>query len=306
MARLQKIVSWIVAADRTLHRSVASRFPMALSTTERVLAFLVDKVLSNPLFALIFSLVLIVMGYAGVGIIILVSLGGAWFVAFLWVARSSKTLRKLSIGSRLVALLGIGAILALGVSKLGNWALLQYQQTQLSPQKIPTASEIANELSKQNPPSKPMEPPPSISQVAAPLAQLEFSFFTELPKEIPIREISLPLKDGKVTIEFILANKSKTDAINGWFVLRVCEGCRFGNAPEFISVGGSSESQQEDRTHPIVQIFQGTSTPKMTAEVFPKRAPPSRFEVDFFYRCRTCDNSSEKQVMFVNVLPSIN
>lgn len=111
------------------------------------------KILSSPLFALFLALVSVVLGVAGVDIVVLVSIGFAWLVAFVGVARS-KTISDLKISTRLVVLLGFGAVMLFLAKSFGDWSLLRYRtQQQASQQKTEPAKptvQPSTELPKQN------------------------------------------------------------------------------------------------------------------------------------------------------------
>ncbi len=111
--------------EKAIHARFLARYPRVISWLDSGLLLLVDDFLSHPLFSVILFLVLGVLGAAGIGWVIAVSVGVAWLVCFLWMARS-KGIKRLTIVSRSVVLVGSGIALAVLFSFLGSWALKQH------------------------------------------------------------------------------------------------------------------------------------------------------------------------------------
>lgn len=92
--------------------------------------------LFHPAFALIVGFVLAILAFAQIiNIGIAVSAFGAWFVAFVWIAKAD-CFKQISLKYRIPILLGIAIILAGGFYLLSTWALGEYQRKQ--PQKEPS------------------------------------------------------------------------------------------------------------------------------------------------------------------------
>jgi hypothetical protein len=122
--------------DRLVHNRIATRYPRTVAVADKGLVAVVDKFLSHPLCALLAALLLVVLGVAGVEWTVLVAVGLAWLIAFLWFARSS-TVRKLTVLTRFMVLIIAGAVLALVFRSGGQRALYKYREEKKSEEKHP-------------------------------------------------------------------------------------------------------------------------------------------------------------------------
>ena len=125
--------------DQEIHNHISTLYPNAVEIVDRALVAIVDNFLSHPLFAILVTVVFIVLAATNiVGWIVSVALVIGWIVAFSWIARSNL-MRKLTIVPRLCVLIMIGLILALSAKEFGYWALEKYQQNNTKP---PSKSEM--------------------------------------------------------------------------------------------------------------------------------------------------------------------
>jgi hypothetical protein len=118
----------------TTRDRIAQNLPKLLSAIDRTLEWLFNTVI-HPAFALILAVVLVVLVTTNViSLIVAFSIGIAWVVSMLWIARSNLV-KGLTVFSRLVLLLVIGLLL-LGIgNRFGNWALEEYKKQKASEQK---------------------------------------------------------------------------------------------------------------------------------------------------------------------------
>lgn len=120
--KLRNLIQRIISTDKAIHSRIKQQFPKLVqfvdSSMERLLS-----IVSHGAFALIVALVLVVLvSTEKISLINAVCIGGAWGVSMLWAARA-PTLLKLAVGTRLLSLALIGAVLAFGFRALGIWAL---------------------------------------------------------------------------------------------------------------------------------------------------------------------------------------
>ena len=135
----RKGINWLLKKDQEIHNHISTLYPNAVEIVDRALVAIVDNFLSHPLFAILVTVVFIVLAATNiVGWIVSVALVIGWIVAFSWIARSNL-MRKLTIVPRLCVLIMIGLILALSAKEFGYWALEKYQQNNTKP---PSKSEM--------------------------------------------------------------------------------------------------------------------------------------------------------------------
>ncbi len=119
-------------------------------------------------------------------------------------------------------------------------------------------------------------------------AKLQFTFWSDAKNSaelVPIKEISAPLINGVVKVEFSVGNISEVTAEPGDIQVRICSDCTFAKEPEgFQHPKGQAE---QDRELDFQSIFVGMYIPKMTLEIVP---PPlgDRMEISFSYGCKNC------------------
>lgn len=125
MNKLRTIWQKFIDVDTRIHERLSTRFPTAISGIDRALEYIVDKIISSPIFNVILPLVLTVLGIAGVHILVLISGYAIWLIVFAWVAKAGR-LRKLTIVTRFLALLLVAFFLALLVKEFERWALYRH------------------------------------------------------------------------------------------------------------------------------------------------------------------------------------
>ena len=120
-----RLADWLLKADKDLHSKIESKYPKTLDVAGRALQ-LAYRLISAPAFALLVTFLWVPLVATGVvGIIVYVSLIGAWFVAFITVTRCGF-IKKLSIHTRFVVLVLIALSLYLGCNRFGDWAMSRY------------------------------------------------------------------------------------------------------------------------------------------------------------------------------------
>jgi hypothetical protein len=117
------------------------------------------------------------------------------------------------------------------------------------------------------------------------------------PAQVPITETTLPRSDDVVTVQFAAFNSSDTAALNGSFIVRICEVCKYSEEPPgFVKVSGASDW---DRQHDFQRIF-----PKSMIETFSVkvRIPTNvaRFAISLLLACDACI-APTKQDLWINV-----
>jgi hypothetical protein len=230
MGILRKAWHKFVEFDRRIHEQMSTRYPKAVPSIDRFLITLVDKVISSPIFGIALTLVLVVLGIAGVHILVLLCVGGTWIVVFLWIARSER-LRRLTIGTRLVALAMIGLLLAVGARQFGDWALRQHVEEQIEentgetktannqPQvqaSIPTSSlgnQLSSKLDAEKAPTYPKQP--RARHIGPLITQSTPSNTTQDPAKRPfIYKESVSLINDETTVQVVFHNASDFPATN--------------------------------------------------------------------------------------------
>jgi len=142
----------------------------------------------------------------------------------------------------------------------------------------------------------------------SPKANLTFSFFPPVliqGRSVARTNVTLPVSaDGTVHIEFTILNPTLVDAMNGSFILHICQGCRFAKEPpNFTKLDGSPETE---RWMGFDHFLPLTQQPKLSADVVP--APSTlMFEMGISYRCHACtleEGVSSKGVVHLERLAS--
>ena len=110
---LRRMWRAFVAGDKALHDWLASKFPAPAREIGSLLEG-VEGVLRDPLFAIFFAPVLLVLGIAKVEILVLGSIASAWLIAFVGIARI-KRVRRLTVITRAIFLASIGVCMGLGL-----------------------------------------------------------------------------------------------------------------------------------------------------------------------------------------------
>jgi hypothetical protein len=123
------------AWDQELHTKLLLRFPRFTASLERILEAII-ALLRDPVFAILFTLVFIVLGIAKVELVVLVSIYLGWVIAFIWITRF-ESIRKLTIISRTLVLFVIGSALAFVGQSFGHWAIRQHSEEEA---KVPKSS----------------------------------------------------------------------------------------------------------------------------------------------------------------------
>jgi hypothetical protein len=127
-SRIRRLGRVIISRDREIHDSLMRRFPRLLRILDWVLGFLFGIVSANVfgiIIGLLIGIVLVVTG--AVDVTVFISVGIAWLVAVIWVARS-ESIKRLSILSRAAVTLLSAAVLASLFVGFGGWALRQYRK----------------------------------------------------------------------------------------------------------------------------------------------------------------------------------
>ncbi len=154
-----RIVEW----DREAHSRWSERHPRLLASTDSASEWLFD-ILSHNAFNVICALVVSVLLVTGtIDRTVVGSLALAWLIAILWFARSAS-IKKLTIPTKLIALLAFSGILAVLTGKLGKWSIAEYHRNQ--------TTTIHQSTQPVYPASKPI-PEPSI-QLARPPSEAIF------------------------------------------------------------------------------------------------------------------------------------
>ena len=121
--------------------------------------------------------------------------------------------------------------------------------------------------------------------LVSPKASLSFTFAKPDPDAPLIRAVTLPVKNDIVHLEFTVANKSDTPALDGELTLIICDECEFASEPEFFQ-----KLQGQKNTHrssPSKRILPKTELGTLSAYI---RVPPNLdgVKVGVIYRCVNC------------------
>jgi hypothetical protein len=122
-----KYVTWerVVSAEQRMHTSIQTKFPKTLATVEWILEGVLAFI-SKAWVSVVISLLLVALVAADViSVIVLVSVWLAWWITIIGLSRE-EWIKRLSIPTRLVVLLLIGYLLALGAQRLVSWSITQY------------------------------------------------------------------------------------------------------------------------------------------------------------------------------------
>jgi hypothetical protein len=133
-----------------------------------------------------------------------------------------------------------------------------------------------------------------------PKAVLTFAFDAGYFNSPPVTEVKLPvLADGSVHVEFTVLNKTEVDAVDGEFVLLICDDCKFAKEPAgFRKVAGNSD---RERNIVFQRILAKTALEKMTMDI----TVPSKVNgivLGITYRCRTCILPAEPSTGIVRLV----
>jgi hypothetical protein len=113
--------------DQSLHSWVLGAFPKTMVAIDNVLETLFQG-FGHGAFGVFAALLLVVLVATSIiPTIIAVSLGAAWLIAVVWLARLAP-LKSLTVISRWVLVLFGGAIFAVAANSFGTWAVAQYQK----------------------------------------------------------------------------------------------------------------------------------------------------------------------------------
>src|SRR6185369_10934363 len=125
---VRRVFQRIRAVDKATHSFLMGRYPRTIRLVDGFLGWLFG-IFKHAIFGVIVGLLLVALAVTGrVTVIVAISLGAAWLLTVVWIAKS-KFVRKLTILSRLVTVIGI-AVLFAGISIVsGRWTLAQYRQT---------------------------------------------------------------------------------------------------------------------------------------------------------------------------------
>lgn len=116
-------------------------------------------------------------------------------------------------------------------------------------------------------------------------ATLSFDFWSDA--DTLSRTITLNVVDGAVKIPFTVANETDSDALEGSFSVRVCDGCKIVGMPEgFTQLNGQDE---HERYQDFQHVLANTHLPKMNISVIPP-AGADGFQIGLLYNCRTCSH----------------
>jgi hypothetical protein len=128
-------------------------------------------------------------------------------------------------------------------------------------------------------------------------AKLLFSFTPVEKSGQPVREITLPLVDGKVTFTFYAANQSGITASRGQLWFRICVDCKYTYGPEgFTTLPSASPGET---TYGFNQIFTNSYVVAKVGVAIPSGM--QSFEVGLRYACETCESDPEIQRGIVHI-----
>ena len=111
--------------DKAIHAYFVERFPRATQIFDGFMEWLFN-VISHGAFALIVALMLVVLVITDkISLLVGICIGGAWLVAFVWIARA-KRIGGLTILTRTIVVSAVGISLAVIAIEIGTWAMNSY------------------------------------------------------------------------------------------------------------------------------------------------------------------------------------
>ncbi len=124
LSKLRFVWRTFRATDQAMHSWVMGQFPRTMSIVDRILESLFEG-FGHGAFGVFAALLLVALVATNViPVIVAVSLGGAWIIAVVWLARL-RPVKSLTVISRwLVVLIG-GTVFALAANSFARWALHQ-------------------------------------------------------------------------------------------------------------------------------------------------------------------------------------
>lgn len=147
---VRALLQGIIEKDKALHDRITRKFPKTVRIMDMVFGTFLD-IVSNPLFAIILTLVLVpLVTSETISLINALSMGSAWVIAVAWLARSSP-LKDFPVPSRFMMVMSLAAIFAICGMSLGRWSTKQWEAhhkggESKTPQEIPAQPAAANNL----------------------------------------------------------------------------------------------------------------------------------------------------------------
>jgi hypothetical protein len=119
-----------------------------------------------------------------------------------------------------------------------------------------------------------------------PKAALTFSLIKPLNiNALPVQTVTLPVKNGVVHVELHILNQTDITALDGDFIIEICNKCKFASEPSgFTKLSGMHDVQ---RSYSFNHIWAKSVLKTLSIDIL--IAPYiSSFEFDFHYRCSNC------------------
>ena len=97
--------------------------------------------------------------------------------------------------------------------------------------------------------------PPAPARANEEKAKLEFSFYTEDPDALPLRELSIPQRSAAIEVSVTFRGIGDVTAKNGELWIRICKDCIYGSEPQGFEVAGAKDRRKRfDMIYPNVPI----------------------------------------------------
>ncbi len=115
---------------------------------------------------------------------------------------------------------------------------------------------------------------------------LTFTFAKSDPGAPPIHEVTLPVKDNKVHVEFSVRNETDTTALDGELTIFIPNDCKFASEPpEFKKLPGHRDFE---RIYSFARLLPKTELKTLSADIeVPQNIKAMEFGIN--YRCTNCD-----------------
>jgi hypothetical protein len=157
-SQLRRFLRALRAADMAVHAYLMQRFPKTIGTLDWILGWLFG-LFKNAVFGVIATLVLVALSVTGrVNIIVAISMGAAWLLSVVWIAKS-RFVRSLTILLRVIVVVGLGALFASVSIGFSRWALAQYRESKQ--QETISTQKSSQPLTAKPEPTQTLAPPPS-------------------------------------------------------------------------------------------------------------------------------------------------
>jgi len=120
-------------------------------------------------------------------------------------------------------------------------------------------------------------------------ANVEFSFYTDDPDQLPIKSVIPETDSPFISVNIIFYATGEVTAKTGQVWVRICTGCRYAEEPAGFLPADSDAPM--DRTMKFADLYPMVVSPKITLKIFPpilKLKHNDRMVIAGYYSCENC------------------